>query len=100
MNKKLFLLVAKHRAKEAGYNPDKLSLATDGVHKLNYDGNLFGNVNYKDFIQYSYLESIGRMTPQDVDSHRRRYLARATRIKGDWRRNPTSPNNLAIKILW
>jgi len=100
MNKKLFLLVAKHRAKEAGYDPDKLSLATDGVHKLNYDGNLFGNINYNDFIQYSYLESICKMTAQEVDDHRRRYLARATRIKGDWRSNSTSPNMLAIKILW
>lgn len=100
MNKKLFLIVAKHRAKAAGYDPNKLSLATDGVHKLNYAGTLFGNVNYKDYIQYSYLESLGKMTADKVDDHRRRYLARATRIKGDWRRDPTSPNNLAISILW
>jgi hypothetical protein len=35
------------------------------------------------------------------DSERRRlYLARATKIKGNWKSNPYSPNNLAINILW
>jgi hypothetical protein len=100
MNKRLFLIVAKHRAKEAGYDPDKLTLASDGTHKLVYDGVPFGNINYNDYIQYSYLESEGKMTAREVDDHRRRYLARATKIKGDWRRNKISPNNLAIHILW
>ena len=31
---------------------------------------------------------------------RRRYLARATAIRGNWRDDPYSPNNLSIKILW
>lgn len=100
MDKRLFLLVAKHRAKEAGYDPDRLTLASDGTHKLVYDGVPFGNINYNDYIQYSYLESEGKMTAREVDDHRRRYLARATKIKGNWRRNKISPNNLAIHILW
>lgn len=31
---------------------------------------------------------------------RRRYLARATKIRGNWKENPYSPNNLSIHILW
>ncbi len=49
----------------------------------------------------------GTMKPpmEDATKHqdlerRRRYLARATKIKGNWKENPYSPNNLSINILW
>ena len=29
-----------------------------------------------------------------------RYLSRATKIKGNWRNNKYSPNNLSINLLW
>jgi len=100
MDKKLYLLVAKMRAKEAGYDPDLLILANDGVHKLSYKGVKFGNKDYNDYILYSWLESQGKITPKEVDKHRSNYLKRATKIKGNWRNNPISPNNLAIRIIW
>ena len=100
MDKKLYLLVAKMRAKEAGYNPDLLKLANDKVHKLSYDGVKFGNKDYNDYILYSWMESQGRISPEEVDNRRRNYRKRATNIKGNWRNNPISPNNLAIRILW
>jgi hypothetical protein len=100
MDKKLYLLVAKMRAKEAGYDPNLLTLARDGVHKLSYNGVKFGAIGYGDFILYSWLESQGRMSAQDVDMKRRNYRKRATNIKGNWRNNPLSKNNLAIRILW
>jgi hypothetical protein len=31
---------------------------------------------------------------------RENYLKRANGIKGNWRSNPYSPNNLAINVLW
>ena len=31
---------------------------------------------------------------------RERYLARATKIKGNWKDNPYSPNMLSINLLW
>ena len=34
------------------------------------------------------------------DSVRYRYLRRAINIKGNWRDNKYSPNNLSIHILW
>lgn len=36
-----------------------------------------------------------------VDKERqRRYLSRATNIKGNWKQNPYSPNNLSLFLLW
>ena len=100
MDKKLYLLVAKMRAKEAGYDPNLLTIANDKVHKLSYDGVPFGNKDYNDYILYSYMESQGKITAKEADNRRRLYLKRATNIKGNWRANPVSPNNLAIRILW
>lgn len=31
---------------------------------------------------------------------RRRYLQRATGIKGDWNKNQYSPNSLSVHLLW
>jgi hypothetical protein len=49
----------------------------------------------------------GTMDPamEDFTKHkdperRFRYLSRSTNIKGDWKSNPYSPNNLSIHILW
>jgi hypothetical protein len=48
----------------------------------------FGQMGYEDFTKH-----------QDED-RRQNYLARATKIKGNWRNDKYSPNNLAIHILW
>jgi hypothetical protein len=34
------------------------------------------------------------------DDRMERYRARATKIKGDWKNDKYSPNNLSINILW
>ena len=48
----------------------------------------FGQMGYSDYTRHR-------------DKNRRRnYLTRARNIKGDWRKNHYSPNNLAIHILW
>jgi hypothetical protein len=48
----------------------------------------FGDIRYQDFAKTN-------------DNKRRLlYLARATKIKGDWQNNPLSPNNLSINLLW
>lgn len=39
-------------------------------------------------------------TKHNDPERRLRYLARATKIKGDWKNNPYSPNNLSIRLLW
>lgn len=34
------------------------------------------------------------------EKRRERYLKRARNIKGNWKNNPYSPNNLSMNILW
>lgn len=48
----------------------------------------FGNINYEDFTKHGDL------------TRRNSYISRASNIKGDWKRNKYSPNNLAINVLW
>jgi hypothetical protein len=39
-------------------------------------------------------------TKHKDNKRRENYLNRATKIKGDWKKNKYSPNNLSIHILW
>lgn len=48
----------------------------------------FGQMGYEDFTKH-----------QDIN-RRDRYLKRANNIKGRWKDNKFSPNNLAINLLW
>lgn len=48
----------------------------------------FGDSRYEDFTKHQDKERL------------KRYLDRATKIKGNWRRDKYSPNNLAINLLW
>lgn len=48
----------------------------------------FGDINYSDYTRHR-------------DPVRRKlYLNRASNIKGDWKKNKYSPNNLSLNILW
>lgn len=48
----------------------------------------FGQLGYEDHLHHN-------------DAIRRyRYRKRASNIKGEWKDNPYSPNNLSINILW
>ena len=91
-----FLKKAKAFAKKAGYKDwNDLKLATDGIHKLELNGVKFGRKGYGDFIEYGMEEG-----PASAQKHRKAYLARAKNIKGDWKDDKYSKNNLAIKVLW
>ena len=48
----------------------------------------FGQLGYEDFTKHK------------DEARRQRYLKRATNMRGDWKQNPYSPNNLSINILW
>jgi hypothetical protein len=48
----------------------------------------FGQMNYEDFTKHKSRK------------RRHNYRTRSGKIKGDWKRNPFSPNNLSRKILW
>ena len=48
----------------------------------------FGQLPYEDFTKHK------------NKTRRQNYLQRATHIKGEWKKNPYSANNLAIHLLW
>lgn len=48
----------------------------------------FGDPNYEDY------------TAHRNEQRRASYLRRSAGIRGQWRGNPFSPNNLAINVLW
>lgn len=94
-----YLNIVRKYAKMAGYDPQKLFFSNDGIHKLEYENVKFGRVGYGDYILWGLREEAGEAPAGYADKKRKGYLARATQIKGDWH-FPTSPNMLAIKILW
>ena len=48
----------------------------------------FGQLGYEDFTKHKNKE------------RRQNYLTRSRNIKGNWKNNKYSPNNLSIHILW
>ena len=48
----------------------------------------FGSIDYEDYLKHN------------NDRRRNAYLSRALNIRGNWAKNPYSPNSLAINILW
>jgi len=48
----------------------------------------FGQIPYEDFTKHKNTK------------RRKNYLTRTLKIKGDWKKNPYSANNLARHILW
>ena len=91
-----YLTIARQNAKKAGYNDyDKIKIASDGKHKLELNGVKFGALGYGDFIKYSIDGNEDKATKA-----RKAYLARATKIEGDWKKDKYSKNSLAINILW
>ena len=97
---KRYLSIAKQYAKIHEYNPNLLTFSTNPKHKLNYDGVNFGSSIHNDYIIYRYLERIGLIQSDEANQHRINYLKRASHIKGNWKNNVKSKNNLSLKILW
>lgn len=94
-----YLKRVKERAASAGYDPKKVAFSdkpakkfmiTDEGGKKHY----FGATSYGDHHIWSAIDK------ETGEKKRAAYLARATKIKGNWKDDKYSPNNLAIKILW
>jgi hypothetical protein len=100
-----YLKEAQRRAKEAGLAYKLLGFADDGVHKLaipdeNGKVERFGKVGYNDFLIWSHLEKAQSVPKGTSAKYRERFRKSHSKMPGDWKRNPYSPNNLAIQILW
>jgi hypothetical protein len=86
-------IIVKQNAKDYLGNDVRLYLSTRKDKKYMVerpDGkNIhFGQMGYEDFTKHKDLK------------RREAYLKRATKIKGNWKSDKYSPNNLSIHILW
>ena len=100
-----YLKQAQKKAKKAGYDPKMLGFSLDGKHKLAIPDNegrmaRFGRVGYGDHIIYSWLEAHRKEPKGTAEKHRHVFQKSHSKIKGDWKSKPFSPNNLALKVLW
>lgn len=100
-----YLQEAQRRAKKHHYPYKLLGFASDGVHKLaipDENGRVvaFGRVGYGDHLIYSHLEAHGKVSAGTAQKKQDVFQKSHTKIKGDWQKNPFSPNNLALKVLW
>jgi hypothetical protein len=100
-----YLKEAQRRAKSAGLPYKVLGFASDGKHKLsmpNTDGKMikFGKVGYGDFLIWSHLEKAQKVPKGTADAKRNTFQKSHSAIKGDWKKDPFSANNLALKVLW
>jgi hypothetical protein len=94
-----YLLEARRKAKKLGLAYKHLGFSDNDKQKLqipNADGSLvrFGAVGLGDHILYTLAKD------PKADEHRKHYLQRATKIRGDWKKDEYSPNSLAIGVLW
>ena len=55
--------------------------------------------NHKKLISFGHIEYENYTHHQD-EKRRENYLKRASNMRGNWRNNPYSSNNLSINILW
>ena len=94
-NEAEYLKIMKATAEEAGYNSADLSLAHDGKHKLSLNGIKFGNIDYPDFVLF-YMNG----DYDEAFKRRDNYLKRTANMKGEWKKDNFSKNNLARKIIW
>ena len=95
-----YLKRAKRAASKTGYNPSLLTFSNDSIHKLNYNGVKFGRVGYGDFIIWTHNEKNGIVPKGYANMKRNVFRTSHGLIKGNWKKNPESKNNLAINILW
>ena len=98
-----YLREVKRRAKKHQY--PKVEFATDGDHKLtatdkNGKVTSFGKVGYGDHIIYSHLEAVGKVPAGTAAMKQSVFHKSHSKIKGDWKKDAYSANNLALRILW
>ena len=97
---KKYFNAVKQNAFSNGYDPELLKLSNKKGKKFNYNDVHFGSSDNNDYIIYRLLEKNKKIEKGEADKFRNAYLARATKIKGNWKNNKESPNNLAINLLW
>jgi len=102
---KKYLRDARAVARKAGYDPKAIDFANDPTHKLrittpNGVVRMFGRVQYGDFLIWKHLERLKKVDKGTALQKRNVFHKSHEAIKGNWRDDKYSPNNLALAILW
>lgn len=96
-----YMKAVKVLAKRNGYDPKKVEMSDDGVHKLVYNSpeglKRFGRVGYGDFIIWTQQEINGKVPKGFADQ--KRYVFRSSHGKIE-DSGKYSPNQLSINLLW
>jgi len=101
---KEYLASVRRSAVKYGLDPEAVQLADDEskIVVRGPDGKEHeaGRTGYGDYHIYQLLEEKGAQPKGTAEQHRKAYLARATKIKGAWKKDKYSSNALAINLLW
>ncbi len=105
VDKKKYLQSLRRNARKHGYNPKMIELATDGKHKVQIqtpEGRIvrFGRLGYGDYILWKALEAQGKSPKGFAEQKKNVFHSSHTKIRGNWKKNDYSPNNLALRLLW
>jgi len=109
LDPKQYLRRIRDAGRKEGYDPKGISFASDGIHKIQVDAvdgkgipftRRIGALNYGDFHVYQMLEKKGLVPPGTARRKQTAYLERATKIRGNWKKDKYSKNMLAILLLW
>ena len=96
-NEKKYLRIVREEGKKYGYSG--IQISTNPKYKLMiHNGNKlihFGSRTNSDFILYMLNGEYDKAIKM-----RNSYLKRTSKIKGDWKKNNYSKNNLARRIIW
>lgn len=98
-----YLTTVRHIAKQEGYSD--VLFSDDDEHKLmiyDNEGKLrrFGRVGYNDLILWTVLEMKGKARKGQAEMKRKVFHKSHSAIRGDWKSDKYSPNQLSLKILW
>ena len=101
----IYLDEIKRKMKEYGYDPNSVSFADNGIHKLEIvtpqDRIVrFGRAKYNDFLIWSHLEENKKVPLGSAKVKQNRFLKSHSAMKGDWKKNDYSPNWLSMRLLW
>lgn len=105
LSREEYLSRVRDKAKSEGYPYKLLGYADDATHKFqipNAEGKIirFGRKGYGDFHIWSALEASGKVEKGYAENKKKVFHNSHNKIKGHWRSDLFSPNNLALKILW
>lgn len=100
-----YLKEVRRRAKAYGINPKNVRFSDKSDKKMMVvkpDSSVvyFGATNYGDHIIWSYLETTNQAASGTAAQKREVFRRSHSKIKGDWKKDMYSANNLALSLLW